>query len=146
VPYLDKAFFCKSGAEAVEGAIKFARAATRRSQIVYCDHAFHGLTMGALSLNGDELFRGSFEPLLSECVRVPFNDTVALERALKARDVAAFVFEPIQGKGVNLPGQFLPGAQRYQRNTARFFIADEIRPASAALENSSRSALESNPT
>lgn len=127
LPYLDKAFFCNSGAEAVEGAIKFARAATRRPKIVYCDHGFHGLTMGALSLNGDELFRSGFEPLLSDCVRVPFNDILALERALRANDVAAFIFEPIQGKGVNLPADgYLEEAQRLCRRHGTLFVADEI--------------------
>ena len=57
VPHLDKVFFSNSGTEAIESAIKFARAATRRSGIVYCSHAFHGLTYGSLSLNGDQNFR-----------------------------------------------------------------------------------------
>jgi ornithine--oxo-acid transaminase len=127
LPYLDKVLFCNSGAEAVEGAIKFARAATRRSKMVYCDHAFHGLTMGALSLSGDELFRGGFEPLLGDCVCVPFNDVIALERALKAGDVAAFIFEPIQGKGVNLPrAGYLQEVQRLCRKHGALLIADEI--------------------
>jgi len=127
LPYLDKAFFCNSGAEAVEGAIKFARAATRRAKIVHCDHSFHGLTMGALSLNGDALFRSGFEPLLEDCVRVPFNDILALERALAANDVAAFLFEPIQGKGVNLPNEgYLQEAQRLCRRHGTLFVADEI--------------------
>ena len=127
LPYLDKVFFCNSGTEAVEGAIKFARAATRRAKIVYCDHAFHGLTMGALSLNGDPLFRDGFEPLLGDCARVPFNDLLALERALQGGDVAAFVFEPIQGKGVNLPDDgYLAEAQRLCRKHGALFVADEI--------------------
>ncbi|MEA2938988.1 MAG: ornithine--oxo-acid transaminase, partial [Alphaproteobacteria bacterium] len=79
VPYLDKAFFANSGAEAVEAAIKFARSATGRPGIVFCDHAFHGLSYGALSLNGDEIFREGFEPLLPQCVRIPYNDLFALE-------------------------------------------------------------------
>ena len=62
VPHLDKAFFANSGAESVEAAIKFARAATGRPGIVFCNHAFHGLTYGALSLNGDDMFRNRFEP------------------------------------------------------------------------------------
>jgi ornithine--oxo-acid transaminase len=103
VPHFDKVFFANSGAEAVETAIKFARAATGRSTIVYCDHAFHGLTNGALSLNGDAVFREGFEPLLPDCIRVPFNDLLALDRALSTRNVAAFIVEPIQGKGVNMP-------------------------------------------
>jgi len=127
LPYLEKAFFCNSGAEAVEGAIKFARAATRRSKIVYCDHGFHGLTLGALSLNGDELFRSGFEPLLGDCARVPFNDLPALEQALSRGDAAAFIFEPIQGKGVNLPADdYLQEAQRLCRKHGTLFVADEI--------------------
>src|SRR5215813_1284692 len=111
VPYLDKAFFANSGAEAVEAAIKFARAATGRSGIVYCDHAFHGLSYGALSLNGDNVFRDGFGPLLPDCHRIPFNNLFALEKALHSRKMAAFIVEPIQGKGVNLPdGDYLAGA------------------------------------
>jgi len=63
VPYLDKAFFANSGAETVEAAIKFARCATGRPGMVYCDHGYHGLTYGALSLTGDGNFRDGFEPL-----------------------------------------------------------------------------------
>src|SRR5436189_284702 len=103
VPYLDKAFFMNSGSETVEAAIKFARAATGRPGIVYCEHAFHGLSYGALSLNGDDIFRNGFEPLLPGCMSIPFNDLAALEQALHSRVIAAFVVEPIQGKGVNMP-------------------------------------------
>src|SRR5262249_25688978 len=111
VPFLDKVFFANSGSEAVEAAIKFARAATRRAGIVYCDHAFHGLSYGALSLNGDAGFRNGFEPMLPQCQSIPFNDLFALEKALHSRQVAAFVVEPIQGKGVNLPADgYLRGA------------------------------------
>src|SRR6476660_4785672 len=105
VPYLDKVFFANSGAEAVEAAIKFARSATGRPGLVFCDHAYHGLTNGALSLNGDAVFRDGFEPLLPDCIRIPFNDLGALERALSSRQVAAFIVEPIQGKGVNMPAE-----------------------------------------
>ncbi|HWP88834.1 MAG TPA: aminotransferase class III-fold pyridoxal phosphate-dependent enzyme, partial [Burkholderiales bacterium] len=89
VPYLDKVFFANSGAEAVEGAIKFARTATGRPGLVFCDHAYHGLTNGALSLNGDAVFRDGFEPLLPDCIRIPFNDLGALERTLSSREIAA---------------------------------------------------------
>src|SRR3546814_2363951 len=82
MPALERVFFCNSGAEAVESAIKFARMATGRSKILYCDHAFHGLTYGALSLNGSEVFRKGFGPLLPDCVKIPFNDLAALEAAL----------------------------------------------------------------
>ncbi len=127
VPYLDKVFFANSGAEAVEGAIKFARTATGRPGLVFCDHAYHGLTNGALSLNGDAIFRDGFGPLLPDCVRIPFNDLPALERALSSRTVAAFMVEPIQGKGVNMPADgYLQAAADLCRRHGTLFIADEI--------------------
>src|SRR5436309_14473748 len=127
VPYLDKVFFANSGAESVETAIKFARAATGRPGIVFCNHAFHGLTYGALSLNGDEMFRKGFEPLLPDCVRIPFNDLTALEQALSSRRMAAFVVEPIQGKGVILPTEeYLKGAEHLCRRYGTLSIADEV--------------------
>jgi ornithine--oxo-acid transaminase len=127
VPYLEKVFFANSGTEGVEAALKFARAATGRPGIVYCDHAFHGLTYGALSINGDATFRDGFEPLLPGCIEIPFNDLGALERALAARDVAAFVVEPIQGKGVNLPDEgYLQGAAELCRKHGTLLIADEV--------------------
>jgi ornithine--oxo-acid transaminase len=124
---LSKMFFCNSGAEAVEGAIKFARYTTKREKIVYCEHAFHGLTLGALSLNGENVFREGFGPLLPGCVAVPFNDLSALEGALRNKDVAAFIVEPIQGKGVNLPhDDYLPEAARLCKKYGALFVADEI--------------------
>jgi ornithine--oxo-acid transaminase len=127
MPYLDNVFFANSGAEAVEAAIKFARGATGRPGIVYAEHAFHGLTYGALSLNGDANFRSGFEPMLPGCVSVPFDDLAALERALAARDVAAFIVEPIQGKGVNLPSDtYLAAAAALCRKYGTLFVADEI--------------------
>src|SRR5882757_2920261 len=127
VPYLDKVFFANSGAETVEAAIKFARGATGRPGIVYCGHSFHGLSYGALSLTDDSNFRGGFEPLLPGCTAIPFNDLVALERALSSKQVAAFIVEPIQGKGVNLPtDEFLPAAAALCRKYGTLFIADEI--------------------
>src|SRR6202142_4461008 len=127
VPYLDKVFFANSGAECVEAAIKFARGATGRPGIVYCAHAFHGLSYGALSLTDDPNFRGGFEPLLPGCTSIPFNDLAALEQALSSREVAAFIVEPIQGKGVNMPtDEFLPGAAALCRRYGTLLVADEI--------------------
>jgi ornithine--oxo-acid transaminase len=127
MPWLPKLFFCNSGAEATEAAIKFSRAATGRSTILYCDHAFHGLTYGAVSLCGDEHFRVRFGPFVGDCARIPFDDLEALERALAGRDVAAFVVEPIQGKGVNLPpDDYLPAAARLCRAHGTLLVADEI--------------------
>ena len=127
VPYLPKVCFTNSGAEAVEAAIKFARAATSRAGIVSCEHAFHGLSYGALSLTDDEMFRSRFEPLLPDCSRVPFNDLASLEQVLNSRDVAAFVVEPIQGKGVNMPADdYLREAAALCRRYGTLFVADEI--------------------
>ncbi len=127
VPHLDKVFFVNSGGEAVEAAMKFARAATGRPGIVYCDHAFHGLSYGALSINGDETFRSGFGPFLPDCVRVPFNDLPALEKALGVGTVAAFIVEPIQGEGVNMPAaDYLKSAADLCRRYGALFIADEI--------------------
>ncbi|WKA30841.1 aminobacteriohopanetriol synthase HpnO [Bradyrhizobium roseum] len=127
VPYLDKVFFANSGAETVEAAIKFARGATGRPGIVSCSHSFHGLSYGALSLMDDANFRSGFEPLLPGCTQIPFNDLAALEQALSSRQVAAFIVEPIQGKGVNMPtDEFLPGAAALCKKYGSIFIADEI--------------------
>ena len=126
-PWLDKVFFANSGAEAVEAAIKFARCTTGRPEIAYADHAFHGLSYGALSLTGDKMFRDGFGTLLPGCVEVPFDDLAALERALSTRRVAAFIVEPIQGKGVNLPSDgYLAGVQALCRKYGTLFVADEI--------------------
>jgi len=127
VPYLDKVFFANSGTECVEAAIKFARGATGRPGIVYCDHAYHGLTYGSLSLTGDRNFREGFGSLLPDCTAVPFNDLAALEKALMSRQVAAFIVEPIQGKGVNMPADgYLAGAAALCKRYGTLFVADEI--------------------
>lgn len=124
---LDKMFFCNSGTEAVEAAIKFARYTTKREKIIFCEHGYHGLTMGSLSLNGEEIFREGFGPLLPGCSAVPFNDLPALEQALSNKDVAAFIVEPVQGKGVNLPDDnYLPEVERLCKKYGTLFVADEV--------------------
>ncbi|HEY7620092.1 MAG TPA: aminotransferase class III-fold pyridoxal phosphate-dependent enzyme [Solirubrobacteraceae bacterium] len=116
-----------SGAEAVEGAMKLARAATGRPRIVHAEHAFHGLTLGALSINGNAEFRDGFGPFVEGCQAVPFGDLDALDRELTRGDVAAFVVEPIQGKGVNLPPPgYLRGAQDRCRAAGTLFVCDEV--------------------
>lgn len=124
---LDMVFFANSGAEGVEAAIKYAKCATGRPGIIYCKKAYHGLTYGALSVNGDDSFRSGFEPYLPDCRMIDFNDLDALERELKRGDVAAFVVEPIQGKGVYIgaPG-YLLGAQKLCRKYGVIFIDDEV--------------------
>jgi ornithine--oxo-acid transaminase len=126
-PWLDKVFFANSGTEAIEAAIKFARGATGRPNIAHCAHSFHGLTYGALSMNGDEIFKKGFGPLMPGAVEIPFDDLEALERALSKRNVAAFFVEPIQGKGVNIPkDDYLAGAAALCRKYGTLFVADEI--------------------
>jgi ornithine--oxo-acid transaminase len=116
-----------SGTEAVEAAIKLARAATRRPRLVHCQRGFHGLTLGSLSVNGNEEFRERFGPLLPGCDGVPFGDLDALARELRRGDVAAFIVEPIQGKGVYLPAEgYLDGVQQLCRETGTLLIVDEV--------------------
>lgn len=123
---LNAVFFTNSGTEGVEGALKFARQATGRSKIVYCERAFHGLTLGSLSVNGNRTFREHNEPLFP-WIRVPFNDLEALEDALSPGDVAAFIVEPIQGMGAFVPGDdYLPGVRRLCDRYGTLLIADEI--------------------
>ncbi|MFD5389204.1 aspartate aminotransferase family protein [Streptomyces sp. NPDC059474] len=125
-PHLDRVFFGNSGTEAVETALKFARYATRKPRILYCAHAFHGLTTGSLSVNGEDGFRKGFAPLLPDTA-VEMGDLDALERELARGDVAAFVVEPIQGKGVHeTPPGFLRAAQELLHRHKALLIADEV--------------------
>ena len=124
---LAKMFFCNSGTEAIEAAIKFARFTTKRDKILFCEHGYHGLTMGALSLNGENIFKEGFGSLLPNCEAIPFNNLVALEKALSGQDVAAFIVEPIQGKGVNMPDDtYLPEVERLCKKYGALFVADEV--------------------
>jgi ornithine--oxo-acid transaminase len=124
---ISRVFFCNSGAEAIESAIKFSRQATRRPRILFADHAFHGLTTGALSLNGGTEFRQGFGQLLPGCDSVPFGDIAALRRELKKRDVAAFIVEPIQGKGVYLASaEYWKEAQELCREFKTLLVLDEV--------------------
>jgi acetylornithine/succinyldiaminopimelate/putrescine aminotransferase len=124
---LDAVFFASTGAEAVDSAMKFARAATGRERFISCENSFHGVTLGPLSLVGDEFFKEGFGPLLPGCARVPFGDLAALEAELRSGDVAAFLVEPIQGRMVTLPPDgYLQGAQELCRRYGTMFVADEI--------------------
>lgn len=124
---LDMVFFTNSGAECAETAMKYARCATGKPVILHCKKAFHGLTYGALSMNGDDNFREGFEPFLSDCRIIPFDDLEALEAELRKGDVAAFVVEPVQGKGVNIarPGYLREAIQLCHKYNA-IFVADEV--------------------
>jgi ornithine--oxo-acid transaminase len=124
---LDAVFFASTGAEAVDSAMKFARAATGRPRLISCDSSFHGVTLGPLSLVGDDFFKEGFGPLLPGCARVPYGDLDALEAELQSKDVAAFLVEPIQGRMVTPPPPgYLAAAQAMCRRYGTLFVADEI--------------------
>ena len=94
---------------------------------MYAEHAFHGLTTGALALNGGQEFKEGFGPLLPDCAVVPFGDLDGLESELRAGDVAAFVVEPIQGKGVYCAeGSYWSGVQELCRRHRTLFVIDEV--------------------
>ncbi|GAA2093179.1 aspartate aminotransferase family protein [Streptomyces albiaxialis] len=125
-PGLDRVFFGNSGTEAVETALKFARYATGRPRVLYCAHAFHGLTTGSLSVNGESGFRDGFAPLLPDTA-VELGDLDALERELRKGDVAALVVEPVQGKGVHAaPPGYLRAAGELLHKHGALLIADEV--------------------
>jgi len=122
-----RCFFTNSGAEAVETVLKFVRCATGRGRVLFADHAFHGLTTGALALNGGREFRDRFGDLLPGCSSVPFGDLDALERELRRGDVAAFVVEPIQGKGVFVaPDGYLAAAAELCHRRGALLAVDEV--------------------
>jgi ornithine--oxo-acid transaminase len=124
---LDMVFFTNSGTEGVETAIKYSRAATGKSRIIHCKRSFHGLSLGSVSVNGNEEFKEGFGPMLEPVTAVPFNDLAALERELARGDVAGFIVEPIQGKGVFVPSDnYLPEAAALCRKHKAIFIADEV--------------------
>jgi ornithine--oxo-acid transaminase len=124
---LDAVFFTSSGAEAVDSAMKFARAATRRPRLISCEQSFHGVSLGPLSLVGDEFFKEGFGPLLPGCELVPFGDLERLEAELRKKDAAAFIVEPIQGRAVTPPPPgYLQAAQELCRRYGTLFVLDEI--------------------
>lgn len=126
-PSGDRVYFCSTGAETVETAIKFAKATTKRDKILFLKKSFHGLTVGALSVMGNSEFREGFGQLLHDCEGVPMNDLAALENLLRKKDVAAFIYEPIQGKGVFMPEPgYLKAAEDLCRRYGTLTIADEV--------------------
>jgi acetylornithine/succinyldiaminopimelate/putrescine aminotransferase len=125
-PYMDRVYLCSSGSEAVEAALKFARCATGRPRVLFCDHAFHGLTAGSLSVNGAKEFRDGFGPLLPSTA-VPFGDIDAIRRELLTGDVAALIIEPVQGKGVQVvPDGFLAETAALLKKSGALLICDEV--------------------
>jgi ornithine--oxo-acid transaminase len=124
---VERVLFTNSGTESVEAALKLGRAATGRSRVLSAEHGFHGLTLGALSATASTEFASRFGPLLPGFERVPWDDLEALEHELAREDVALFIVEPLQGKGVNVPAPgYLEGAQELCRRYGTLFCVDEV--------------------
>ncbi len=125
---LKKVFFCSSGSEGVEAAIKFSRAHTKRNGLLYANGAFHGLTCGALSLMDNTFWTEGFGPLLQNTEAVPFDDIEKLAAKLSTRQFAAFIVEPVQAEGgIRVPSpQYLSEAQRLCRHYGTLLVLDEV--------------------
>lgn len=124
---LQRTFFCNSGAEAVEGALKLARIASGKQKIAFAENGFHGKTLGALSA-GKKKYQTPFEPLVPGFEQVPFGDANALKKKLKGGDFAAFVVEPVQGEAgiVVPPVGYLKECEKICREYETIFIVDEV--------------------
>ena len=125
---LQRSFFCNSGAEAVEAAIKLARIATGKKTILSASNSFHGKTLGALTVTGKEKYRENFTPLLPDVYYFPFNDIPELEIKIKETNPAAIILEPVQGEGgVIIPEKGYLSAVRTLCNRHNvLLILDEI--------------------
>ena len=125
---LELVTFANSGTEAVEAALKLARAATGKAGILACERAYHGKTLGALSVTGNPRYQQPFRPLVPECDFIPFGDGEALERSLATGKYAAFIVEPVQGEGgmVVPPEGYLQSVQAICREAGVLFLLDEI--------------------
>jgi ornithine--oxo-acid transaminase len=125
---LRRTFFCSSGSEGVEAAIKFSRAHTRREGLLYAEGAFHGLTCGALSLMSDRFWSDGFGPMLAGTEAVPYGGIAPLEKLLATRRFAAFIVEPVQAEaGIRVPDrEYLQAAQALCRRYGTLFVLDEV--------------------
>lgn len=123
---LERVFFSNSGAEAVEAALKVARAGTGRTRLVHADNSYHGKTLGALSVTGKDQHRKAFGPLLPDTVGVPYGDIDALGAVIEG--AAAFIVEPVQGEGgvILPPDGYLKQARELCRRAGAAFVLDEI--------------------
>lgn len=131
--YLDKVFFCNSGAEANEGALKLARLygkahkGEEATQIVCMDHSFHGRTYGAITATGQPKYHKGFNPLLPDIIHVPFNDYEALA-AVVSEKTCAVLLEPIQGEGGIYPADedYLKKVRALCDDNKLLLIFDEV--------------------
>lgn len=124
---IERVFLCNSGTEAVEAAFKFARATTKRTEIVAAMRGFHGRTFGALSATWNKNYREPFEPLVPGFKHIPYNNLEKLDQAI-TDTTAAVIVEVVQGEGGVHPGtsEFLLGAQAICRQRGALFIVDEV--------------------
>lgn len=127
LPFKSRLFLCNSGAEAVEGAVKFARLLTGRTEIVACQRGFHGRTMGALSATWEPKYREPFEPLVPGYRHVPYDNLEKLDAAISDQ-TAAVLLEIVQGEGGVRPASpaFLLGAQELCRQRGAMLLIDEV--------------------
>jgi acetylornithine/LysW-gamma-L-lysine aminotransferase len=127
VPGMDKVFFCNSGAESVEAALKFARLSTGRKDIIATMRGFHGRTMGALSATFNKKYKEAFEPLVPGFSHVPYNNVEALESAVTDQ-TAAVILEAVQGEGGVYPAdpEYLQAARRICTERGAILILDEV--------------------
>jgi putrescine aminotransferase len=125
---LEMVFFANSGTEAVEAGIKLARRASGRPGVLHCRGAFHGKTLGSLSLSGNPDYQRPFAPLVPEVEAVPYGDVEALAAALQTRRFGAFVVEPVQGEGgIHVPPpEYLPRARQLCDGTGTLLVVDEV--------------------
>ena len=123
---MKRAYFCNSGAESVEAALKLTRRATGKSKVIAAERAFHGRTLGALGLTYKPIYREPFQPL-SEAKFIPYNDVEALKSAV-TRETAAVILEPVQGEaGVYVPdADYLKAARQICDDTGAKLIFDEV--------------------
>ena len=124
---VSRTFFCNSGTEATEGALKLARKCTMRKWLISCEKAFHGRTLGSTSVTWKEIYRKPFEPLLPACQFVPYADADALEHAI-TDDTAAFIVEPVQGEAgfIVPPDDYLPKVREICNKHGALLIIDEV--------------------
>lgn len=124
---LERAFFCNSGAESIEAAIKFARLSTGRTQIIAAMRGFHGRTFGALSATWNKGYRHPFEPLVPDFLHIPFNNVEAIHQAI-GKETAAVILEVIQGEGGVHPADlpFIQAARDYCTENGALLIIDEV--------------------
>lgn len=124
---LQYSFFCNSGTEAVEGAIKLARMYTGRKKLVSAFDGYHGKTMGSLSVSGKDAYKKPFEPCVPETFQVPFNDEKAMEKAVD-ENTAAVILEPVQGEGgINLAREgYLARVKKLCERSGALLILDEV--------------------